>query len=102
MRAHASYGAFGARTRPAHTTAAAAAPRRAPASSSRSTLIGAANAQETAVVRVVDADGQPIAGAAVYLPRRTRPRLPQARRPRVMDQVGYQFVPTRARRAHRY
>jgi len=93
MRAHASYGAFGARTRPAHTAACGrrAAPRAGIVVALA--LIGAANAQETAVVRVVDADGQPIAGAAVYLAPQDAPAPAASAASAIMDQVGYQFVP---------
>jgi plastocyanin len=56
-------------------------------------LIGPARAQEGVVVRVVDGDGQPVAGAAVYLTPTDAAAPASTAASAIMDQIGYQFVP---------
>ena len=50
---------------------------------------------ETAIVRVVDADSNPVADAAVFLTRDPVGESPasESTRSAVIDQIGYQFVP---------
>ena len=91
MSQHASYGAFGAAP-----AGPAAYPRRAGSRGSfviALALLGAAHAEETAVVRVIDADGQPVSGAAVYLAPQDAPAPAATAASAIMDQIGYQFVP---------